>query len=352
MTENHTGADTKSVGGTDSVLLTPVCIIGSGPASHTAAIYTARAQLRPILFEGMMANGVAPGGQLTTTTDVENYPGFPEGIGGYDLCTRLREQSERYGTRILTETVERVDFSSRPFRIWSDQREVRASAVIVATGAIARRLHFPGSGDGEHGFWNRGISACAVCDGAAPIFRNKPLAVIGGGDTALEEAMFLTHYASPIYVIHRRDALRASKIMQKRALENPAIKFVWSHVVVEAHGDKLLKSITLESTKTQERKQLTVAGLFFAIGHSPATQFLGGQLDLDDQKYIVTKPGTTQTSIEGVFAAGDVQDKHYRQAVTAAGTGCMAALEAERWLSFQEHTIGFEQEYNENRSAV
>ena len=314
-------------------LSTPVCIIGSGPAAHTAAIYAARAQMWPILFEGMMANGVAAGGQLTTTTSVENFPGFPGGIGGYELCQRFRDQSEEQGTRIFTETVVKVDLRSRPFQVWSDERHVQAATLIIATGAVARRLHFPGAGEGEGGFWNRGISACAVCDGALPMFRNKPLAVVGGGDTALEEALFLTHYASRVYVIHRRDELRASKVMQKRALENRGIEFVWSHTVVEAHGEKLLNAITLQSTKTGERQRMEVAGLFFAIGHDPATAFLEGQVALDEQNYIITKAGSAQTSVEGVFAAGDVQDKQYRQAITAAGTGCMAALEAERWLA-------------------
>lgn len=212
-------------------LSTKVCIIGSGPAGHTAAIYASRAELAPIMLEGWLANGIAAGGQLTTTTDVENFPGFPEGLMGGELMDRMRQQSLRFGTRIFSETVSRVDLSQRPFRVWTDEKLVEAQTLIVATGAVARRLHFPGSDD--DGFWNKGISACAVCDGASPLFRGKPVAVVGGGDSAMEEAMFLTKFASKVYIIHRRDELRASKIMQARALANPKIEFLWSHVPVE-----------------------------------------------------------------------------------------------------------------------
>ncbi|KAJ0262731.1 Thioredoxin reductase 1 [Hirschfeldia incana] len=311
---------------------TKLCIVGSGPAAHTAAIYASRAELKPLLFEGWMANDIAPGGQLTTTTDVENFPGFPDGILGSDLTDNFRRQSERFGAKIFTETVTKVDFSSKPFKLFTDSRAVIADAVILATGAVARRLAFPGSGDGSGGFWNRGISACAVCDGAAPIFRGKPLAVIGGGDSAMEEAIFLTKYGSSVSIIHRRDAFRASKIMQQRALANPKIDVVWNSTVVEAYGDGVLGGLKVKNVVTGEVKDLKVNGLFFAIGHEPATRFLDGAVELDSGGYVVTKPGTTETSVAGVFAAGDVQDNKYRQAVTAAGTGCMAALDAEHYL--------------------
>ncbi|XP_048619340.1 thioredoxin reductase 1, mitochondrial isoform X1 [Brassica napus] len=315
---------------------TKLCIVGSGPAAHTAAIYAARAELNPLLFEGWMANDIAPGGQLTTTTDVENFPGFPDGILGADLTDNFRRQSERFGAKIFTETVTKVDFSSKPLKLFTDSRAVIADAVILATGAVAKRLTFPGSGDGSGegtgGFWNRGISACAVCDGAAPIFRGKPLAVIGGGDSAMEEASFLTKYGSKVSIIHRRDAFRASKIMQQRVFANPKIDVVWNSTVVEAYGDGVLGGLKVKNVVTGDVEDLRVSGLFFAIGHEPATRFLDGAVELDSDGYVVTKAGSTETSVAGVFAAGDVQDKKYRQAVTAAGTGCMAALDAEHYL--------------------
>ena len=308
--------------------LEKLVIIGSGPGGHTAAIYSARASLSPVMFEGFLAGGVAAGGQLTTTTEVENYPGFPDGIDGTQLMLQLRAQSERFGTRIFTETVEAVDLSQRPFLVRSSERELLAQALIIATGATAKRLHVPG----EEKYWQRGISACAVCDGALPIYRDKVLVVVGGGDTAVEEATHLTKFASKVLVVHRRHELRASKIMQQRLLENPKVEMVWDSEVEEAVGERHLTGVVVRHVKTDERTRLPAGGLFYAIGHVPNTAFLGGQLKLDETGYLVTKPGTMQTSVPGVFAAGDVQDRVYRQAITAAGTGCMASLEAERFL--------------------
>ncbi|MEI8093328.1 MAG: thioredoxin-disulfide reductase [Spirochaetales bacterium] len=311
----------------------PVIIIGSGPAGHTAAIYSARANLTPLLFEGFMAGGVAAGGQLTTTTEIENFPGFPEGLGGPELMERMRAQALHCGARIETETVSAVDLSKRPFRVTADSGDYLAHTLIIATGATAKRMAIPG----EDKFWQRGISACAVCDGALPAFRDKPLVVIGGGDTACEEATYLTKFGSMVHLLVRRDVLRASKAMQARILGNPKITVHWNTEALEATGaGKALEGVRVKNNKTGVEALLSVSGLFYAIGHEPNTTFLGGQLQLDSTGYIVTTPGTTQTSVKGVFAVGDVQDKVWRQAITAAGSGCMGALEAERLLSEEE----------------
>jgi len=310
--------------------LKDLVIVGSGPAGHTAAIYAARANLKPFMFEGYVAGGSA-GGQLTTTTDVENYPGFPEGIQGPKLMQLIRKQAERFGTEMVGEDIVEVDFSKRPFAIKSDQREVRAKAVIIATGAVARRMGVPS----EEKMWNNGMSACAVCDGALPFFKNQPLMVIGGGDTAVEEACYLTKFGSVVYLVHRRDELRASKIMQKRAFDNKKLEIIWDTVFEDAIGEDFVTGARVQNIKTKEVKDISVSGIFYAIGHTPNTQMFENQLDLDATGYIKVKAGTQETSVEGIFAAGDVHDHKYRQAVTAAGTGCAAALEAERWLAEQ-----------------
>ncbi|KAL9586670.1 MAG: hypothetical protein Q9212_000739 [Teloschistes hypoglaucus] len=317
-------------------------VIGSGPAAHTAAIYLARAQLSPVLYEGMLANGIAAGGQLTTTTDVENFPGFPKGIGGQELMDNMRAQSINAGTEVRTETISKVDLSQRPFRVWKeyeeDQEPDTADAIIIATGASARRLGLPG----EEQYWQNGISACAVCDGAVPIFRNKPLVVIGGGDSAAEEATFLTKYGSHVTVLVRKEQLRASKTMANRLLRHPKVTVRFNSVATQVVGEEgargLMTGLKIKNVKTGEVEKLTASGLFYAVGHDPASAIVKDQIDRDEDGYILTKPGTTYTSVEGVFAAGDVQDKKYRQAVTSAGSGCQAALEAEKYLAELEDT--------------
>jgi thioredoxin reductase (NADPH) len=349
-----------------------VVIIGSGPAAWAAAVYTARGNLNPLVFEGNATwqenwtNGTLPLGQLALTTEIENYPGFPAGktqeflatalkperypswmqqkesqpghvINGPELMELMRQQAVNFGTRIVTDDIVKVDFSQRPFRMWAREGQTaEAHAVIVATGARANYLGLPS----EDQYKTRGVTACATCDGALPRFRNKPVIVVGGGDTAVEEATFLTKFTSNVYIVHRRDQLRASKIMQDRALNHPKITMKWNRQLAEVLGNESagVTGAQLKSTVDDKTEELPVTGVFLAIGHTPNTAFLGGQLQLDDKGYIVwTTKSRTYTSVEGVFAAGDVADSYYRQAVTAAGSGCMAALDAERWLS--EHGL-------------
>ena len=308
-------------------------IVGSGPAAWTAAIYAARANLDPLVFEGQGSRTMIPGGQLMFTTDVENYPGFPEAIGGPEMMMAFRKQAERFGTRIVTEDVVTVDFNSRPRILESSGgRLVEADAVIVATGANAKWLGVPG--EERLARSGGGVSACAVCDGALPFYRGRRLAVVGGGDTAMEEAVYLTNFASEVRIIHRRAELRASKIMADRALEHPKIQFEWNTCVTAVEGDDEIDFLRLRDMVTGEARTMEVGGLFVAIGHAPNTGFLGGQVELEENGYVrLPTAWRTETSVTGVFAAGDVMDDYYRQAVTAAGTGCMAALEAERWLA-------------------
>ncbi len=301
-------------------------IIGSGPAGYTAALYAARANLNPLLFEGMQ-----PGGQLTITSEVENFPGFPEGILGPELMELMKKQAERFGTRFEMGEVTRVDFSRRPFQLWQDDRLFTADAVVIATGATAKWLGIPS----EKAYQGRGVSACATCDGF--FFRGVEVAVVGGGDTAMEEATFLTKYATKVHVIHRRGELRASKIMQDRALKNPKIELVLDSVVDEVLGDaKAVTGVRLRSTKDGSTRDLPVKGVFMGIGHEPNTKIFRGQLAMNDVGYLEVKWPTTATSVKGVFAAGDVADPSYRQAISAAGSGCMAAIDAERFLG--EHS--------------
>jgi thioredoxin reductase (NADPH) len=308
-------------------------IIGSGPAAWTAAIYAARAQLDPLVIEGSFHRTMVPGGQLMFTTEVENYPGFPDGVTGQAMMEDFKKQALRFGTRSEMEDVVRVDFSGPPHRLWtSSEAEYEADAVIIATGANARWLDVPG--EERLAQSGGGVSACAVCDGALPAFRDQVIAIVGGGDSAIEDATYMTKFASEVVVIHRRDELRASKIMQERAFENPKIRFLWNTVVTEVIGDEVIEKLKLENRETGETSELEVGGMFVAIGHDPNTEFLRGQVDLEPSGYIhLPSSWRTATSAPGVFAAGDCMDDYYRQAVTAAGTGCMAALEAERWLS-------------------
>jgi thioredoxin reductase (NADPH) len=305
-------------------------IIGSGPAGYSAAIYAGRAELKPLLFEGQSAGG-QPGGQLMLTTEVENFPGFPKGIMGPDLMSEMKKQAERFETEIIAKDVIEVDFSVRPFLVKSGEQEYYAKSVIICTGAQAKWLGVPG----EQAYWGRGVSACATCDGF--FFKEKHIVVVGGGDAAMEEANFLTRFASKLTLLVRKDELKASKIMQDRVKANPKIEIVWNTEVVEVLGDETkLTTLKVKNNKTGETSEIQADGLFVAIGHKPNTDLFQGKLELDQVGYIVTKPGSTETSIEGVYAGGDVADHKYRQAITAAGTGCMAMLDAERFLSRQE----------------
>ena len=301
-------------------------IVGSGPAGLTAATYAARANLAPVVIEGIEA-----GGQLMLTTDVENYPGFPEGIMGPELMIKMREQAARFGAEFITADADRVDLGEAPFGVWVGTDEYRGEAIIITTGASARMLGLPA----EARLLGHGVSTCATCDGF--FFREKELAIVGGGDSALEEAIFLTKFATKVTLVHRRHELRASKIMQERAFANPKIEFRWNSVITDVHGDDRVEGLEVRDVNTEALSTLDVDGLFVAIGHDPNTALFSGALDLDENGYINTEPDSTATSVKGVFAAGDVQDHVYRQAITAAGSGCMAAIEAERWLEAAAH---------------
>ncbi|MBS1701221.1 MAG: thioredoxin-disulfide reductase [Armatimonadetes bacterium] len=307
-----------------------VIIIGSGPAGYTAALYAARADLKPVVFAGLQ-----PGGQLMITTDVENYPGFPDGVMGPDMMELFRKQAERFGTDIKYENISKVDFSAQPFTVWAEEKEYKAKTIIISTGASAKWLGL----ESEITFGGHGVSACATCDGF--FFRGKVVAVVGGGDTAMEEAHYLTKHASKVYLIHRRDEFRASKIMQDRVLANEKIEVIYNTVLEEIVGEtepfKKTTGVRLRNIVTGEESHLPLDGVFIAIGHKPNSELFDGVLDMDETGYLKVQPGTTATNVPGVFAAGDVADSVYRQAVTAAGTGCMAAIDAERWITHQSH---------------
>jgi thioredoxin reductase (NADPH) len=298
-----------------------IAIIGSGPAGYTASIYTSRAKLKTIIISGSL-----PGGQLMTTTEVENFPGFPKGITGPELMMNMQQQSERFGTRIVIDEVTRVDFKNRPFKIFTGSAEYTAESVLISTGASPRKLGLKSESD----FSGKGVSYCATCDG--PFFRDQEIVVVGGGDTALEEATFLTKFGKTVKIVHRRNELRASKILQERAFENPKIEFIWNSTVVNIEGTGKVASVTIKDINTGAETTLNAGGLFVAIGHEPNTTIFKDQLDLDERGYVVLN-NITRTNIDGVFAAGDVHDHRYRQAITAAGFGCMAALDIEKWLS-------------------
>jgi len=311
-----------------------VIIIGSGPAGWTAALYTSRANLEPVVFEGNIDKGHLPGGQLMTTTEVENFPGYPEGVDGYQMMQDFQKQAEKFGTKTISQSIIKVDLSKRPFTLWADDDKIyHTESVIIATGASAKYLGL----EAEKTFMNKGVSACATCDGALPRFRNQPVVVVGGGDTAMEEANFLSRFASSVHIIHRREKFRASPIMAQRTLQNPKITVHWNSVVDNIVGDNTgVTGVVLKNLKSGETSPLPCTGYFSAIGHQPNTQLFNGILDQDETGYLITKAPTTATNIEGVFACGDVQDKIYRQAITAAGSGCAAALDCTRWLEAQE----------------
>ena len=309
-------------------------IVGSGPAGYTAAIYAARANLSPVVITGFQDGGI-PGGQLMTTTHVENFPGFPDGILGPELMDRVKAQAVRWGTRLIEADAEAIDLSQRPFRIQADGQTIQAHAVILATGASANRLDLPS----EQRFWNAGISACAICDGATPQFRDVELAVVGGGDSACEEAVYLTKYASRVHLIVRSDMLRASKAMADRVLANPKVQVHWNRQVADCSGGEWLEAIQLKDPATGQSEELPVRGMFYAIGHTPNTRLVREQLSTDGKGYLITQPGRPETSLEGVYAAGDVADAEWRQGITAAGSGCQAALAAERWLTEKDLAV-------------
>src|SRR5215510_3892230 len=313
-----------------------VVIIGSGPAGLTAAIYSARANLAPLLIDAPAdtERQTTPGGQLMITTDVENYPGFANGIEGPELMMECRKQAERFGTEFLEEWINQVDLQARPFTLYTDGKIIKAETLIIASGASAKWLGIPGEAKTPNGFGGNGVSACATCDGPLPAFRNKTLVVVGGGDTAMEEATFLTRYAAKVYVVHRRDKLRASKIMQEKAFRNEKIEFIWNSALEEILGTQEhgVTGVRLRNLQTGEERNFECSGVFIAIGHKPNTELFKGQLEMDEIGYLKTSGHSTATNIPGVFACGDVQDSFYRQAITAAGTGCMSAIDAERFL--------------------
>ncbi len=311
-----------------------VIIIGSGPAGYTAALYTSRANIEPFCMEGEPSNELLPGGQLMTTTEVENYPGYPEGVTGPQMMEDFKKQAARFGTRFVNKTATKVDFSARPFKVWSGEELHEAKAIIIATGANAKYLGLPS----EEAFMNRGVSACATCDGALPRFRDQPMVVVGGGDTAMEEAIFLANFGSKVHVVHRRDAFRASKIMADRVIAHEKIQVEWNTTVDEVLGNDSdgVTGVRVKDVKSGETREIPCSGYFAAIGHTPNTSIFKGILDADENGYLVTQADSTYTNIEGIFACGDVQDHTYRQAITAAGSGCMAAIDATRWLEAQE----------------